>query len=665
MMEEPLSQGASPSGDSNFSGSGELSSTTIMSIDERMLDVSSRHSLNVLRTPPTKKAKRVRFFRNGDKFYTGIVMAVTPERYRSFDSLASDLTRALISSVTLPNGVRAIYTMDGKKVQSINDLEDGKCYVVSGQGEIFKKVEYSSTKVRRGSSLSGLPQSPAGTGRQISAIPLCVKAKIVTLIRHGTKPRKVVRLLLNKRNAPSLEHAMEAITEAVKLDSGAVRKVYTLSGQQVTSLEQFFENDDIFIAYGPEKSNQEDFELDFEESKSVQSFRRCPWTSKRQIGPMPRMPRKSGKKVLTTPQVRTPSPSSLILPQPLRLHYAVGHVIGEGNFAIVRHCSHKSTGAEYAMKIVDKYKCQGKETMWASEVSILRQVCHPNIINLIAEQETTDQLFLVMELVKGGDLFDAIAAATKFSESEASVMIGHLTSALAYLHSHQIVHRDVKPENLLVEMDGNHVRCLKLCDFGLAQVVREPLYTVCGTPTYVAPEILAETGYGLKIDVWAAGVILYILLCGFPPFASPENKQEELFERILSGQYDFRSPFWDEISDSAKQLISNMLQTQPELRFSAEDVLDHPWLAQSFLGEQTTASTPTNAPEQHWYQREPIKLAIFEFDFFKNPVQGDNSQDEVGDAPDSRTNVKNNRSEVLSSIESNSIDLFYNKVQKN
>jgi len=96
-------------------------------------------------------------------------------------------------------------------------------------------------------------------------------------------------------------------------------------------------------------------------------------------------------------------------------------------------------------------------------------------------------------------LFDAIAAATKFSEAEASVMIGHLTSALAYLHSHHIVHRDVKPENLLVEMDGSHVRCLKLGDFGLAQVVREPLYTVCGTPTYVAPEILAETGYGLKV----------------------------------------------------------------------------------------------------------------------------------------------------------------------
>ncbi|XP_071645045.1 serine/threonine-protein kinase zyg-8 isoform X1 [Temnothorax longispinosus] len=632
MMEEPLSQGASPSSGGNFSvgGASELNSTTIVSLDERILDITSRHSLNVLRTPPTKKAKRVRFFRNGDKYYTGVVMAVTPERYRSFDSLASDLTRALVSSVTLPNGVRTIYTMDGHKVQSVSDLEDGKCYVVSGQGEIFKKVEYSASKVRRGSSLSGLPQSPAassgggGTGRQTSAIPLCVKARIVTLIRHGTKPRKVVRLLLNKRNAPSLEHAMEAITEAVKLDTGAVRKVYTLSGQQVTLLEQFFENDDIFVAYGPEKSVQEDFELDFEESKSVQSFRRCPWSSKRQSGPMPRMPRKSGKKTLTTPQVRTPSPSSLILPQPLRLHYTVGHIIGDGNFAVVRHCTHKSSGAEYAMKIVDKYKCQGKETMLASEVAILRQVCHPNIISLIAEQDTADQLFLVMELVKGGDLFDAIAVATKFSEAEASVMISHLTSALAYLHSHHIVHRDVKPENLLVEMDGSHVRCLKLGDFGLAQVVREPLYTVCGTPTYVAPEILAETGYGLKIDVWAAGVILYILLCGFPPFVSLDNEQEELFERILSGQYEFTSPYWDTISDSAKQLISNMLQAQPELRFSAEDVLDHPWLAQSFLGgEQTTTATAADAPaEQYWnQQRKPIRLATFEFDFKKQRSQ--------------------------------------------
>ncbi|XP_046471949.1 uncharacterized protein [Neodiprion pinetum] len=615
MMEEPLSRGVSPSGGSSLSGGGEVGAMTNVTLEERLLDVTSRHSLNLLRTPPAKKAKRVRFFRNGDKFYTGVVMAVTPERYRSFDSLATDLTRALISNVTLPNGVRAIYTMDGRKVVSVGDLEDGKCYVCSGQGETFKKVEYSASKVRRGSSLSGLPQSPAGTGRLTTSVPIYVQAKIVTLIRHGTKPRRVLRLLLNKRNAPSLEHALEAITEAVKLDSGAVRKVYTLSGVQVTTLEQFFQNEEIFLAYGTDKLTQEDFELDFEESKAVQSFRRGHGLTKRYGGPMPPMPKKSGKKALSIPQVRTPSPVFVQLPLPLRMHFVAGHVIGDGNFAVVRHCIQRRTGVEYALKIIDKYKCQGQGTMLDSEIAIMKQVCHPNIISLIAEQETTDQLFLVMELVKGGDLFDAIAAATKFSEAEASVMITHLVSALAYLHAHHIVHRDVKPENLLVEMEGSRVTCLKLGDFGLAQLVREPLYTVCGTPTYVAPEILAEVGYGLKIDVWAAGVIMYILLCGFPPFVSPENEQEELFERILSGHYEYTAPYWDSVSESAKQLISNMLQVQPELRFSAEDVLDHPWLASFLGGEQATAAAAEPA-EQYWHkQRKPIRQATYDFSY--------------------------------------------------
>ena len=341
MMDEPPMKGVSPSNDSNNSTDPETIDRSLKSsLDDRLINVASKATLASLRTPPTK-AKRVRFFRNGDKFYTGVVMAVTPERYRSFDSLATDLTRALITSVTLPNGVRAIYTMDGRKVQTINDLEDGKCYVVSGQGELFKKVEYSASKVRRGSSLSGLPQSPAGTGRQISAIPACVTAKIVTLIRNGSKPRKVLRLLLNKRNAPSLEHAFEAITNAVKLDSGAVRRVYTLAGKPVISLEQFFECEEVFVAYGSEKSTQDDFELDTEESKNVQSFRRGPWVSKRQSGPMPVMPRKSGKRITNAPQVRTPSPSWPDLPQPLRIVYTAGPVIGEGNFAIVRLCVNK------------------------------------------------------------------------------------------------------------------------------------------------------------------------------------------------------------------------------------------------------------------------------------------------------------------------------------
>jgi len=291
--------------------------------------------------------------------------------------------------------------------------------------------------------------------------------------------------------------------------------------------------------------------------------------------------RKIDKRSLNTSLTRTASPLTLNFPNSLKLQYTIGHVIGDGNFAVVRHCIHKVTGTDYALKIIDKFKCQGKEALLAREVAILRQVCHPNIISLIEEQETNEHLFLIMEFMKGGDLFDAIASAIKFSEADASIMIRHLCYALAYLHSHHIVHRDVKPENLLVQMDKQRIRCLKLADFGLAQIVTEPLYTICGTPTYVAPEILAEVGYGLKIDVWAAGIILYILLCGFPPFVSTDNEQEKLFEKILSGQYEFTSPYWDNISLSAKELISNMLQAQPELRFSAEDVLDHPWLLEA------------------------------------------------------------------------------------
>ena len=328
-----------PAEDKDLSLSTSLNSS--VTNKNNLLDNGSRNSFNCIKITATKKAKRIRFFRNGDKFYNGVVVAVTPERYRSFDSLIADLTRALISNVTLPNGVRVIYTMDGKKVQDISDLEDGKSYVVSGQGEVFKKVEYTSSTVKRGSSLSGLHSSPASNTRQINAIPVCVKARIITLIRSGIKPRRIVRLLLNKRNSPTIEHVLESITEVIKLDSGAVRKVYSLSGQQVTLLDQFFDEDKVFIVYGLEKPSSEDFELDFEESKWVQSFRK-PIMIKRHSGPMPKMPaRKVDKKSSYTIQTRTPSPSALNYPIGLKMNYSIGHVIGDGNFAVVRHCVHK------------------------------------------------------------------------------------------------------------------------------------------------------------------------------------------------------------------------------------------------------------------------------------------------------------------------------------
>lgn len=228
-----------------------------------------------------------------------------------------------------------------------------------------------------------------------------------------------------------------------------------------------------------------------------------------------------------------------------------------------------------------------QEQMIANEVAILRRVQHRNIVRLVEEFDFDSELYLVMELVKGGDLFDAIAAATKFPEMEAARLVSHLAGALSYLHSLSVVHRDIKPENLLVGQRG-----LKLADFGLAVEMPQDgkaLFTVCGTPTYVAPEILAETGYGLQVDVWAMGVIMYILLCGFPPFVSQTNNQDELFDQILSGRFEFMSPYWDDISASAKELIQGMLQVDVNERFTANQVLRHPWLEHREEGDQSCA----------------------------------------------------------------------------
>ncbi|XP_048120457.1 serine/threonine-protein kinase DCLK1a isoform X3 [Alosa alosa] len=273
------------------------------------------------------------------------------------------------------------------------------------------------------------------------------------------------------------------------------------------------------------------------------------------------------------------------VPATIAERYKVGRTLGDGNFAVVRECVERSTGREYALKIINKSKCRGKEHMIQNEVAILRRVKHPNIVLLIEEMDTYSELYLVMELVKGGDLFDAITSSNKYTERDASGMLYNLVSAIKYLHSLNIVHRDIKPENLLVYEHQDSSKSLKLGDFGLATIVDGPLYTVCGTPTYVAPEIIAETGYGLKVDIWAAGVITYILLCGFPPFRGSADDQEALFDQILMGQLDFPLPYWDNVSDTAKELIVGMLQVEVEKRYSALQVLDHPWVNDDGLSE--------------------------------------------------------------------------------
>ncbi|XP_039986560.1 serine/threonine-protein kinase DCLK1-like isoform X2 [Xiphias gladius] len=609
-----------------------------------------------------KKAKKIRFYRNGDRYFKGIVYAISQERFRSLEALLADLTRSLSDNVNLPQGVRTIYTIDGMtKITSMDQLVEGESYVCASI-EPYKKMEYTKNVNPNwsvGARTAASVRDPVSLGSATAGIPEAretkdfIRPKLVTIVRSGVKPRKAVRILLNKKTAHSFEQVMTDITDAIKLDSGVVKRLFTVDGKMVTCLQDFFGEDDIFIACGPEKFRyQDDFNLDESECRVAKSasYGRLPHIQGRSSPRSGGMSRRSkspsstgsangtaGSQLSTPRSGKSPSPSptspaslrrrqgslhsgsSLSLastkvcssmdegdgpgsedllfcstaepmddypsvPASIAERYKVGRALGDGNFAVVRECVERSTGREYALKIISKDKCRGKEHMIQSEVSILRRVKHPNIVLLIEEMDTHSGLYLVMELVKGGDLFDAITSSNKYTERDASCMLFNLASAIKYLHSLNIVHRDIKPENLLVYEHHDGSKSLKLGDFGLATFVNGPLYTVCGTPTYVAPEIVAETGYGLKVDIWAAGVITYILLCGFPPFRGSED-QEAIFEQILRGQLDFPAPYWDNVSDTAKSLITGMLQIEVDQRYTAVQVLDHPWVNDDGVSE--------------------------------------------------------------------------------
>ncbi|XP_031710079.1 protein kinase byr2 isoform X1 [Anarrhichthys ocellatus] len=273
-----------------------------------------------------------------------------------------------------------------------------------------------------------------------------------------------------------------------------------------------------------------------------------------------------------------PSGGSDVTLADIERFYEIGRVVGDGNFAVVRECRRRDGGQTLAVKIVARSKLIGREHMMQNELSLLGSLCHPRIVRLFAHHHTRTHSYLVMELVSGGDLFEAISERGKFPEAESGLMVSDVSEALNYIHCKSIVHRDLKPENLLIEHVSAGICRLKLGDFGLAMVVTEPVFTICGTPTYVAPEILCETGYGVAVDVWALGIILYILLCGFPPFRSRDRDQEELFRLIKQGQLHFLSPYWDPISEEARGLVRALLQPDPTVRLTAEQTLLHPWV---------------------------------------------------------------------------------------
>eukprot|EP00730_Choanoeca_flexa_P015092 TRINITY_DN6842_c0_g1_i2.p1 TRINITY_DN6842_c0_g1~~TRINITY_DN6842_c0_g1_i2.p1 ORF type:complete len:358 (+),score=111.52 TRINITY_DN6842_c0_g1_i2:224-1297(+) len=258
--------------------------------------------------------------------------------------------------------------------------------------------------------------------------------------------------------------------------------------------------------------------------------------------------------------------------------YKFGAELGTGNFAVVRLAEQRSTRKKFACKIINKALCSGKEDMIETEVNVLKQIRHPYIVGMEECFDTPDKLYLILDYVSGGELFDRIVEEGNFTEADASRITKQMTEAIQYLHSKGIVHRDLKPENLLFR-DRSEKSDILVTDFGLAKLLNDnvALKTACGTPNYVAPEILMQRGYGKMCDLWSIGVISFIMLCGYPPFY--DESDAVLFEMIMKGRFSFDERYWKDVTSDAKDLIRNMLQVDPVKRYDTYQVLEHPWVS--------------------------------------------------------------------------------------
>ncbi|XP_065920782.1 serine/threonine-protein kinase Chk2-like [Dysidea avara] len=279
------------------------------------------------------------------------------------------------------------------------------------------------------------------------------------------------------------------------------------------------------------------------------------------------------------------SPDTSKLPEEFREKYTLSKTIGRGACGEVKLAFEKDSCRKFAVKVISKKTFSmgpkiGPAVM--DEVKILKSMRHPCIIRIEDMYDTIDTLYIVLELVEGGELFDRIVKVGKFSEDIAKMLFYQMLLAVKYLHDRGITHRDLKPENVLLSSDSANETLIKVTDFGLSRVVGEHslMKTLCGTPSYLAPEVLTSAnkeGYGKAVDCWSLGVILFICLAGYPPF-SDEIKEYSLHDQIVNARYTFPDEYWDSVSTDAKDLIQRLLTLDPKERITMEEAMRHKWL---------------------------------------------------------------------------------------
>ena len=283
--------------------------------------------------------------------------------------------------------------------------------------------------------------------------------------------------------------------------------------------------------------------------------------------------------------------------------WVVGKALGEGAFGRVVLVSRESDKTEAACKIIEKPDDPDEVAAIEKEFQIMKQLDHPGIVKCYDTFESYAHDFLMLELCRGGELFDRIVQMTSFSETMAADITYQVLSALRYMHGKGIVHRDLKPENLLLA-DDTPESLVKVTDFGLSHVLDAESHLMtepCGTLAYIAPEILQmDAGevahYDKQVDVWSMGTIVYILLSGRPPF--PQKNEKKCMKLIKKGEYQFKSPQWDPISEEAKAFISRMLVVDPKERATIGSLLEDDWLEESRLAREHTAAVIQQGSEE-------------------------------------------------------------------
>lgn len=293
------------------------------------------------------------------------------------------------------------------------------------------------------------------------------------------------------------------------------------------------------------------------------------------------------------------------------LKYELGGTVGVGSTSTCHRCTRKSDGVEFACKVIDKQQIDEKFTglldQFYIEIKALQSLEHRNIISLVDVFETSAKIYMVMEMMNGGELFDYVVEKGTLSEEEASLFVRKITSAVAHMHNNGIIHRDLKPENLLLTSKDKNAE-VKLIDFGLAKIVAgDPsgaASSFLGTKGYLAPEMLQRNGYDKAIDMWALGIIVFVLLCGCLPFDDDSSKIPS--ESAARKKFTLRFPRWStNLSASAKDLLHNLLDVNPKTRYTAEQALNHPWVSGKTVVPNNYLNSPSILGERRRETKTP------------------------------------------------------------